>query len=165
MRQSYHFIDKKNRTLANDFKWLSHYLPIKNHKYIKSHIKLTTPKKQLHLNKTKIFNDFNLPMKNDVFSPKSIISLNKSVGKIRWQFLLALPICQCQRIFKKNDEQKQYLKPLASKKILASMLANDFKELGQKTARWQGYILKYIGCELLRLTPYTKVEKAKATLS
>lgn len=121
--------------------------------------KLNNTHTKLHLNKRKIFNDFNLPTKNDHFTPNYSNILTKSVGKIRWQFLLASRFCQLPTDFWGNNKRNQYVNPLASKNILASLLANDFNELSQKIARWQGYILKYIWSEYLRLTPYTGVKK------
>ncbi len=78
--------------------------------------------------------------------------LYKSVGKIRWQFSLAGRFCQRLTIFGNNVKQNQYLKPLASKNILAALLANNFNELSQKMVRWQGTILKYSSGESLKLT-------------
>jgi hypothetical protein len=96
-----------------------------------------------------------LTTENGLFCSKSMNILLKSVGKIRWQFSLASLFCQCQRVYLIIS----LAYPLAGLISLASLLANDFMDLGQKTPHWQGYILKYIWSESLKLTPIYFEEK------
>lgn len=80
----------------------------------------------------------------------------KHVRKNRSQFLCAPLNCECES----KSITNTITKPFAPLNKFAVLFANKIMDLGQITARSQGYILKYIWGELVRLTPiYCEVKK------